>query len=183
MPLSTQIERRVRREFFPEDYAHAIRLLTRWKVEECSPGETDSRMLTAVLNLAHGDIEELKRAIADTRIDYRDVLWWGEGREFSHLRAVEWKSRMMEKAEDAFLAVIEANPRDDTTRLVYADWLDDRGDPRGPYLRVLCEWIACHPDDAKELIGREKRLRRGLDRGWLARIRGIPVREKAKKKR
>jgi uncharacterized protein (TIGR02996 family) len=36
----------------------------------------------------------------------------------------------------AFLAAVAAAPDDDTPRLVYADWLDERGDPRGPYLRA-----------------------------------------------
>lgn len=35
-----------------------------------------------------------------------------------------------------FLAVIEANPCDPMPRLVYADWLDDQGDPRGELLRI-----------------------------------------------
>ena len=38
--------------------------------------------------------------------------------------------------EAAFLAAIAAEPADDTRRLVYADWLDERGDPRGEYLRL-----------------------------------------------
>jgi uncharacterized protein (TIGR02996 family) len=182
MALPSRIEKRVRREFFPEDYARAVRLLTEWRIAGCAPGETATRMLTAVLRLARGDVKELKRAIADANIDYRDVLLWGESREFADLRAVECKSAALEKSEEAFLAAIKANPRDRTTRLVYADWLDDRDDPRGPYLRVYCEWLACRPDEAKELIAREKKLRKGLDRGWLARVRGIPVRERAKGK-
>jgi uncharacterized protein (TIGR02996 family) len=36
----------------------------------------------------------------------------------------------------AFLAAVAAAPADDTPRLVYADWLDERSDPRGPYLRA-----------------------------------------------
>jgi uncharacterized protein (TIGR02996 family) len=38
--------------------------------------------------------------------------------------------------ENAFLASLRASPADDTTRLVYADWLDERGDRRGEFLRV-----------------------------------------------
>jgi uncharacterized protein (TIGR02996 family) len=42
--------------------------------------------------------------------------------------------------EDAFLAAIRANPADDTARLVYADWLDERGGPeQAEYLRLLSE--------------------------------------------
>jgi uncharacterized protein (TIGR02996 family) len=38
--------------------------------------------------------------------------------------------------EAAFTAAILAAPRDDTPRLLFADWLDERGDPRGEWLRV-----------------------------------------------
>ena len=31
--------------------------------------------------------------------------------------------------ENALLAAIWANPQDDTVRLVYADWLEETGDP------------------------------------------------------
>jgi uncharacterized protein (TIGR02996 family) len=38
--------------------------------------------------------------------------------------------------DEAFIIAIRENPRDDTTRLVYADWLDERGDPRGEWIRI-----------------------------------------------
>ena len=38
--------------------------------------------------------------------------------------------------ESYFLNAIEANPCDPTPRLIYADWLDERGDPRGELLRI-----------------------------------------------
>jgi uncharacterized protein (TIGR02996 family) len=38
--------------------------------------------------------------------------------------------------EDAFISEILASPRDDAPRLVFADWLEERGDPRGEFLRV-----------------------------------------------
>ena len=38
--------------------------------------------------------------------------------------------------EKAFLATLRACPADDTARLVYADWLEERGDCRGEFLRV-----------------------------------------------
>ncbi len=41
--------------------------------------------------------------------------------------------------EDAFLQTIRENPDDDGPRLVYADWLEERGDPRGEFIRVQCE--------------------------------------------
>jgi uncharacterized protein (TIGR02996 family) len=39
--------------------------------------------------------------------------------------------------EEAFLRAIAQAPDDDAPRLVYADWLDERGDPRADYVRVV----------------------------------------------
>ncbi len=36
----------------------------------------------------------------------------------------------------AFTAALVADPNDDATRLVYADWLEERGDVRGEFLRL-----------------------------------------------
>jgi uncharacterized protein (TIGR02996 family) len=42
--------------------------------------------------------------------------------------------------EDALLAAIVAHPDDDTPRLVYADWLDEHGQPdRAEFIRLQCE--------------------------------------------
>jgi uncharacterized protein (TIGR02996 family) len=41
--------------------------------------------------------------------------------------------------EEHLIAAIIANPHDDTARLVYSDWLEERGDARGEYLRVEVE--------------------------------------------
>jgi uncharacterized protein (TIGR02996 family) len=41
--------------------------------------------------------------------------------------------------ERGFLAVILERPDDDAAKLVYADWLDERGDPRGEYLRLTVQ--------------------------------------------
>src|SRR5262245_30408595 len=45
----------------------------------------------------------------------------------------------------AFLAAIKAAPNDDTPRLVYADWLEERGRQGGEFLRVDCEIAALDP--------------------------------------
>ncbi len=42
----------------------------------------------------------------------------------------------MDAAEAELLAAIERDPDDDDARRVYADWLEERGDPRGEYLRL-----------------------------------------------
>jgi uncharacterized protein (TIGR02996 family) len=38
--------------------------------------------------------------------------------------------------DDGFIRAIVENPEDRATRLIYADWLDERDDPRGEYLRI-----------------------------------------------
>ena len=81
--------------------------------------------------------------------------------------------------EAGVLATVLADLSDHDAKLVYADWLQDRGEERrAEYLRVLCRWLACHPATDRELIERERELRAGLGRWWLARVRGIRVREK-----
>ncbi len=45
------------------------------------------------------------------------------------------------RENDAFLRAVLAAPDDVLPRLVYADWLEERGDPRGPYLRLEVEAI------------------------------------------
>ena len=41
---------------------------------------------------------------------------------------------------DAFLQAVLAEPEDDAPRLIYADWLEERGDPRGAFIRLQCAW-------------------------------------------
>lgn len=36
----------------------------------------------------------------------------------------------------SFLKALGDSPADETVRLVYADWLEERGDPRGAYVRI-----------------------------------------------
>jgi uncharacterized protein (TIGR02996 family) len=69
--------------------------------------------------------------------------------------------------DEAFVRRIVDSPGDDAPRLVYADWLDDRGDPRGAYLRAE----AAHPGD----VGRLDPLAAGLDAVWVARVSRPPV--------
>ena len=51
--------------------------------------------------------------------------------------------------EAAFLQAIAADPRDDTVRLVYADWLEERADPRFELVRV-CQAMRAVPVYADE---------------------------------
>jgi len=38
----------------------------------------------------------------------------------------------------SFLDAIRGRPDDDAPRLIFADWLDEQGDPRGEFIRVQC---------------------------------------------
>lgn len=58
--------------------------------------------------------------------------------------------------EESFLVTLEETPYDWTTRLIYADWLEERNDPRGVGMRVVAQlqlltwrrsdakWTTCH---------------------------------------
>jgi uncharacterized protein (TIGR02996 family) len=70
--------------------------------------------------------------------------------------------------EQGFLETLAANPADDVTRLVYADWLDERGDPRDRYLRLEVELAGFAPADPRlaSLEAELKQLRPGLSSEW-----------------
>jgi uncharacterized protein (TIGR02996 family) len=52
--------------------------------------------------------------------------------------------------EQALLTAILANPDDDAPRLIYADWLDENGQPeRAEFIRVQCELASGHFDDER----------------------------------
>src|ERR1043165_7811706 len=58
-----------------------------------------------------------------------------------------------------FLQEIIADPDNDIPRLIYADWLEERGDPRGEFIRLQCQ-RASLPEDATQartrLLAREE---------------------------
>jgi uncharacterized protein (TIGR02996 family) len=74
--------------------------------------------------------------------------------------------------ERQFLDEIHAAPYDESPRLVYADWLEERGDPRAEYLRLECELVGLKDDDAlfRELAPRLQELREAIDPAWLAEV-------------
>jgi uncharacterized protein (TIGR02996 family) len=64
--------------------------------------------------------------------------------------------------EQAFLAAISEHPEEETTWLVLADWLEERGDPRGELLRLTRRLM--RPGGA-DRPAREERLRQLLAAG------------------
>lgn len=81
-------------------------------------------------------------------------------------------------AEDwAFIRAMLDVPEDRNTWLVYADWLDDRGDPRAEFLRLMVRLRDLDPaDPARRPIElRITELRYELDPGWLMAFLPAPV--------
>jgi uncharacterized protein (TIGR02996 family) len=79
--------------------------------------------------------------------------------------------------EGGFLAVIRANRGDHAARLVYADWLDERGRSEGTFLRVECQ-LAGIDRASGEWVAFFERLRAAsisLDPGWVALVSRVPV--------
>lgn len=71
--------------------------------------------------------------------------------------------------DEAFVARLRANPDDETARLVYSDFLDERDDPRGAYLRAEAAWVALQPQDEqyRPLYRELSRRAAALDPAWL----------------
>src|SRR5262245_1847527 len=74
---------------------------------------------------------------------------------------------------DAFVQAILNNPDDDQLRLIYADWLEERGDVRGEFIRVQIE--LSRPDLAsasqRDLLIREKELLAAHEAEWVGLLR------------
>jgi uncharacterized protein (TIGR02996 family) len=82
----------------------------------------------------------------------------------------------------AFLTAIRAEPDNDVHHLVYADWLQDNGQPeRGEFIRVQCELSrgTASRERQRELIGREQTLRCQHEAEWLAPLRELGLVERA----
>jgi uncharacterized protein (TIGR02996 family) len=71
----------------------------------------------------------------------------------------------------SFLLAVREDPDDLALRLVFADWLDERGDPLGEFIRVQCELEPVRDDydspRAEELRRRERELLRQHRASWL----------------
>lgn len=68
-----------------------------------------------------------------------------------------------------FLRAVLASPQDNSLRLVYADWLEERGDPRAMFLRLEVARHETDPSARPRDLGEQLRHARcGLDARWLA---------------
>ncbi len=75
--------------------------------------------------------------------------------------------------DDFLQAIIEDSG--DTTRLVYADWLEEQGDPRAEFIRVQCELAHLTEDDARwpRLKIREAELLERHQAEWIGPMRRL----------
>jgi uncharacterized protein (TIGR02996 family) len=71
--------------------------------------------------------------------------------------------------EQGFLAELREHPDDDVTRLVYADWLEERGDGRAAYLRADVALAKMAEGDEGYAVAEAElvRLRDGIESRWL----------------
>jgi uncharacterized protein (TIGR02996 family) len=79
--------------------------------------------------------------------------------------------------EDAFLDAIADNPDDEGPRLIYADWLEERGDPRAEYLRLDRQLLVRQADDegSLALVARFQELHLTIDPDWTWLVRRVPL--------
>ncbi len=70
---------------------------------------------------------------------------------------------------DALEAAIRANPHDRAAHAAYADWLTERGDPRGEFIQVqlALEDESVSADQRKKLKAREKALLKKHEKEWV----------------
>ncbi len=81
----------------------------------------------------------------------------------------------MQTDAEAFLQRIRAYPDDDTPRLIFADWLDEEGDPRGRFIRVQLA-LADLDEDAparRALLVEEQALLGAHREAWEAPLRKL----------
>jgi uncharacterized protein (TIGR02996 family) len=72
--------------------------------------------------------------------------------------------------EDALLRAVLDRRGDDTARLVYADWLDERADTRGAFLRAELKWARTGKKE-----NALRKLAEPLDAVWVARVTRPPL--------
>ncbi len=76
--------------------------------------------------------------------------------------------------EERLLAAIVDAPDDDAPRLVYADWLQSRSDPRGEFIQLQCQ-LAAAPDDERRRAIKivENKLFAAHGAAWIAPLREV----------
>jgi uncharacterized protein (TIGR02996 family) len=80
-----------------------------------------------------------------SRFGTRVEVHIGDPEEDAAAMGVQWPGST---TADVLLDDIRHYPDDDTPRLVYADWIEEEGDPeRANFIRAQCRLARCEPDD------------------------------------
>jgi uncharacterized protein (TIGR02996 family) len=79
-----------------------------------------------------------------------------------------------------FLRSIEGDPADEANVLIYADWLEDRADPRADFLRLFCRFFFHEDRPARVELASLLVAQQG---GWLYYVFGGPERSRNLRKR
>ncbi len=80
-------------------------------------------------------------------------------------------------SDEAFLRDLRARPDDDSLRLIYADWLEERDDPRGEYIRLrlkLRQGGSVRVPGRKRIQARLAQLSAGIDGQWRRQVFAVP---------
>jgi uncharacterized protein (TIGR02996 family) len=77
--------------------------------------------------------------------------------------------------EQRLLSAILDDPDDDTLRLVYADCLEEQGDPRGEFIRIQCALARASNADPRRPAWqtRERELLTAHEPDWVGSLRGL----------
>src|SRR4051812_21402295 len=93
------------------------------------------------------------------------------GEQCVSVRRVKLNRWNMDK-DAAFQKAIRNDPEDDALRLVYADWLEDRGDCRGEYIHLAhaLDNLPLSDPSADKMYQRLQELKKGINSRWLAQV-------------
>jgi uncharacterized protein (TIGR02996 family) len=110
---------------------------------------------------------------------YFDTQTWGSRRELTVFdRITDVVAGMQHSSEEAtLLRTVIAAPQDEVARLVYQDWLDERGDPRAEFLRLegrLCP-LERYSTEANELQMQLNEASDGISWDWIALVSRVAV--------
>src|SRR5262245_11908293 len=88
--------------------------------------------------------------------------------------------------ESGFLQAILANPQDNGVRLVYADWLEEQGEPtartKAEFLRLTAQVMEGHRGKRRARRRRLQQLAADLDVDWLAVVSRLAIENCAEKR-
>ena len=75
-----------------------------------------------------------------------------------------------------FLQEIIDNPDSEAPRRIYADWLEEQGEPLGEFIRLQCDMEETPEDDPRHpaMVRRQSALLREHRREWLKDVKGVP---------